>query len=181
VRFSGRSVLNGIEVAATRSATVQPAGPRQGESGSRSFNVEGSKNDRCASFDVLAFEIPKGSIQAGDVEQMSLRLVQSIPRFAKDGKVRFFLAESPDRGGDQLPGLKFDSKSPNGGGKDAFKALHPQGSGTFKKLEAGHADTFELRPDDAGQELLSGSDEGGRDDPDRHRAGRRGGRGDLFR
>jgi hypothetical protein len=39
-------------------------------------------------------------------------------------------------------------------GKDAFKALHPLWSGTFKKFETGHADTFELKPDDGGKRLL---------------------------
>jgi hypothetical protein len=85
---------------------------------------------------------------------MSLRLVQSIPRFAKDGKVRFFLAEPHDRGTDPLPGLKFDARSTSGVGRDAFKALHPLGSGTFTKVETGHADTFELKPDEAGQRYL---------------------------
>jgi hypothetical protein len=42
---------------------------------------------------VLAFELSKNGGQAGDVKTMSLRLVQCIPRFAKDGKVRFYLAE----------------------------------------------------------------------------------------
>jgi hypothetical protein len=102
---------------------------------------------------VLAFELPKDG-QAGDLKTMSLRLVQSIPRFAKDRKVRFYLAEPHDRGGDPLPGLKFDSKSPNSVGEDAFKALHPLGSGTFTKVETGHADKFELRPNEAGQRYL---------------------------
>jgi hypothetical protein len=53
-----------------------------------------------------------------------------------------------------LPGLKFDAKSPNGVGKGAFKTLHPLGSRTFRKVEAGHADTFELRPDEAAQQFL---------------------------
>ena len=37
--------------------------------------------------------MPKSEGRAADVENLSLRLVQSIPRFAKDGKVRFLLAE----------------------------------------------------------------------------------------
>src|SRR5947209_3761602 len=70
------------EATVTRSLTVQPAGPRQGEAGSRYFNVEGVKNERYASFGVLVFQLPKGE---GHVEKLSLRLVQSLPRFAKDG------------------------------------------------------------------------------------------------
>jgi hypothetical protein len=50
--------------------------------------------------------------------------------------------------------LKFEAGSSGGVGKDAFKALPALGSGTFKKVEMGHADTFELKPDEAGQRYL---------------------------
>jgi hypothetical protein len=85
---------------------------------------------------------------------MSLRLVQSNARFTQDGRVRFFLAESTDREGDPLAGLKFEAGSSGGISKDAFRALHPLGSGTFKKVETGHADTFELKPDEGGRRYL---------------------------
>ena len=85
---------------------------------------------------------------------MNLRLVQSVARFTQDGKVRFFIAEPADRGTDPLAGLRFEAGSSGGVGKDAFKALHPLGSGTFMKVETGHADTFELKPDEAGQHYL---------------------------
>ena len=35
--------------------------------------------------------------------------------------------------------------------KDAYKALHRLGSGTFTKVETRHADTFELKPDETGK------------------------------
>jgi hypothetical protein len=133
---------------------VQPAGPHPGEAGSRYLNVEGVKKDRYASLGVLAFELPKGGEQAGDVQVLNLRLVQSVARFTQDGKVRFFLAEPADRGTDPLAGLKFEAGSAGGVGKDAFKALHALGSVTFKKVETGHADTFELKPDEAGKRYL---------------------------
>jgi hypothetical protein len=63
-------------------------------------------------------------------------------------------AELHDRGADSPPGLKLDAKSPKRVGKDAFEDPHPLGSGTFKKVETGHADTFELKQDDAGQPYL---------------------------
>jgi hypothetical protein len=91
------SALAEIKATATRSLTVQPAGPRQGEARSRYFNVEGVKKGRYASFGALVFELPKGEDQAGDVETMSLQLVQSNARFTQDGKVRFFLTEPSDR------------------------------------------------------------------------------------
>lgn len=150
----GLAALGGTDATATRSVTVQPTGPRQGEPGSRYFNVEGVKKERYASFGVLAFDLPKGGERPGDVEKMSLRLVQSVARFTQDGKVRFFLAEPAERGADPLAGLKFEAGSPGGVAKDAFKALQPLGSGTFTKAETGHADTFELRPDEAGRRLL---------------------------
>jgi hypothetical protein len=149
----GAPALAGTETTAARSLTIQPAGPRQGEAGSRHFNVEGAKNERYASFGLLVFQLPKGE---GDVEKLSLRLVQSIPRFARDGKVRFLLAEPRDQGADSLAGLKFDPNSPGGIGKDAFKAVHPLGSGTFTKVKTGQADTFALTPDEAGRTYLQG-------------------------
>jgi hypothetical protein len=139
---------------ATRSLTVRPAGPRPGEERSRYLNVEGVKKDRYASFGVLAFELPKGGDEAGDVEKLSLRLVQSIPQFAQDGKVRFFLAEPADRGTDSLAALKFEAGTTGGVSKDAFKALHALGSVTFQKVLTGHADTFQLKPDEAWQRYL---------------------------
>jgi hypothetical protein len=143
-----------IRATATRSLTVQPTGPRQGENGSRYFNVEGVKKDRYASFGVLVFGLPKGGDRAGEVERPSLRLVQGVARFAQDGKVKFFLAEPPDRAGDPLAGLRFEAGSPGGVARDAFKALHPLGSGTFTKAETGHADKFEVKPEEGGRRYL---------------------------
>jgi hypothetical protein len=148
---SGLPSQAGPEATATRSLTIQPAGPRQGEAGSRYFNVEGARNDRYASFGVLVFQLPRGE---GDVEKLRLRLVQSIPRFAKDGKIRFLLAKPRDQGTDTMAELKFDSKSPGGLGKDAFKAVHPLGSGTFTKVKTGQVDSFTLTPDQAGRTYL---------------------------
>ncbi len=146
--------IAGIQSTATKTLTVQPAGPRPGEAGSRYFNVEGVKKERYASFGVLAFEVPKGGEQAGNVQALSLRLVQSVARFTQDGKVRFFVAEPADRGTDPLAALKFEAGSSGGVGKDAFKALHPMGSRTFKKIETGHVDEVELKPDEAGKRYL---------------------------
>jgi hypothetical protein len=55
---------------------------------------------------------------------------------------------------DPPSGVRFDANSPNGVGKDAYKALHPLRSGTFTKVETGHAETFDLEPDEAGQRYL---------------------------
>jgi hypothetical protein len=139
---------------ATRSLTIQPAGSRTGAAESRYFNIEGKKNERYASFGVLVFELPKDDGQQGDVENLSIRLVQSVPKFAKDGKLRFLLAEPRDRGTDSLAGLKFDTGSTDGVRKDAFKAIHRLGSGTFTTVKTGQVDSFKLIPDEAGRGCL---------------------------
>jgi hypothetical protein len=133
----GLPAMAGIKVTATRSFTVQPAGPRPGEAGSRYFNLAGVKKERFASFGVLVFELPKGGEQAGEVQALSLRLVQSVARFTQDGKVRFFLAEPADRGTDTLAGLKFEVGSTGGVGKDSFKVLHALGSGRSRRSRPG--------------------------------------------
>jgi hypothetical protein len=84
-----------------------------------------------------------------------LRPVPSIPRFARVGKVQFLLAEPRDQGTDSLAELKFDPKSPDGLGKEAFKAVHPLGSGTFTKVKTGQVDTFALTPEQAGRTYLT--------------------------
>ncbi len=56
----GLPALAEIKVTATESLTVQPAGPRQSEAGSRYLNIEGLKHQQYASFGVLAFELSKG-------------------------------------------------------------------------------------------------------------------------
>ena len=106
------------------------------------------KKERYASYGVLVFELPRGGDQAGEVERVSLRLVQSVARFAQGGKLKFVLAEPTDRAGDPLAGLKFEAKSSGGVAGDALKALDPLGTARFTKAETGHADTFELKPDE---------------------------------
>ena len=76
---------------------------------------------------MLVFEIPK-EVQDKKVKSVTLTLVQSIPKFAKDGAIRFFLAPDLDAAGD----LKFDPSAPDGVGNQ-IKPLHPLGSGNFKK------------------------------------------------
>jgi hypothetical protein len=79
---------------------------------------------------------------------VSLRQVQSIPQFAKDGKVKSFLAEPPDNGADPLVGLKFQAGPAGGVPKEAFKARYAPGSTAFTKLKTGYADTLDLSPDE---------------------------------
>ena len=139
----------GVEVIASKGLTVQPSGPRSGDAGSKYFNIEGKDNDKYASFGVLVFEIPK-EVQDKKVKSVTLTLVQSVPKFAKDGAVRFFLAPDLDAAGD----LKFDPSAPDGVGSQ-IKSLRALGSGNFKKVETGKTESFSLTVDDAIQGLIA--------------------------
>jgi hypothetical protein len=131
------------EVVASQALTIQPAGPRQGEAGKDYFNVEGKENDKFASFGVLVFELPK-DIQAKELKGLTLKLVQTAPRFAKDGAIKLFLA--PDL--DPKAELKFESDTPDGVGKQ-IALLHALGSAEFKSPEKGKTQTFKLDVNEA--------------------------------
>ena len=133
----------GEEVVASKSLTVQPNGPRPGDAGSKYFNIQGKDNEKYASFGVLVFDLPK-EIQDKKIKNLKLTFVQSIPKFAKDGAIRFFLA--PDL--DATKDLKFDPKNSDGVGSQ-IKSLLPLGSGDFKKIETGKTESFSLAVDDA--------------------------------
>jgi hypothetical protein len=138
-----------VEVVASKSLTVQPTGPRSGDAGSKYLNIEGKDNEMYASFGVLVFDIPK-EVQDKKVKSVSLTLVQSIPKFAKDGAIRFFLGPEHDAAGD----LKFDLNAPDGIGNQ-IKPLHALGSGNFKKIETGKTESFSLTVDDLVRERLA--------------------------
>jgi hypothetical protein len=150
----GLAAMAEIKATATRSHTVQAAGLRQGEAGSRYFNIGGVKKDRYASFGLLVFERSRSEGHVVEVGKMNLPLVQGKVRCTQDGKMRFFLAEPADRSGEPLAGLKFEAGSPGGVAMKALKALHPPGSGIFVKGETGRANAFELKPDEAGKRYL---------------------------
>jgi hypothetical protein len=136
-------------VVASKSLTVQPNGPRSGDAGSKYLNIEGKDNEKYASFGVLVFEIPK-EVQDKKVKSMTLTLVQSIPKFAKDGEIHFFLAPDLDAKGD----LKFDPNAPDGVGSQ-IKPLHALGSANFKKIETGKTESFSLTVDGAVRERIA--------------------------
>ena len=45
-----RTARGETEVVASQALTIQPTGPRQGEAGKNYFNVEGTENEKFASF-----------------------------------------------------------------------------------------------------------------------------------
>ena len=149
VRFLNVTAEAGVEVTASKSLTVQPNGPRTGDAGSKYFNIEGKDNDQYASFGVLVFDMPK-KIDASKINSVSLTLVQSVPRFAKDGEVKFYLAAELD----PAAALKFDAKSDNNVGNQ-IKPLYELGSGTFKQVETGEMQSFTLKLDGTCRERIA--------------------------
>jgi hypothetical protein len=150
----GHHAIAAIDVTASKDATVQPTGPRPGAGGSNYFNVQGKNNQRFASFGILVFRLPKSEVQENEVNGLRVAFTQSIPRFAKNGKVKFYLAADSNKEKDFEAKLKFDPKSTNGLGDGVFKVLHPLGAGTFNPIKTGHADTFSLTSDEAGRKYL---------------------------
>jgi len=75
-------------------------------------------------------------------------LVQSIPRFTKDGAVEFFLAP----GG--ATNVKFDPSAGDGIGGQ-IKDLHALGSSTLKKLGTRKSESFSLTVHDALQQRIA--------------------------
>jgi hypothetical protein len=137
------------EVVASRSLTIQPTGSRAGEAGGKYFNIEGKANGKYASFGVLVFEIPK-EIQGKQIKNVTLSLVQSIPKFAKDGGIKIFLAPDLNEEGE----FKFDPNA-SGGVGNQIRSLLPLGSGQFKKIETGKVDVFDLTVDDTVRERVA--------------------------
>jgi hypothetical protein len=138
VSLPDRTVRGDIEVVASQSLTIQPTGPRQGEAAKDYFNVEGKDNEKYASFGLLVFELPK-DVQGKELKGLTLKLVQTAPRFAKEGKIKLFLAPDLDPKAD----LKFDADAPDGVGKQ-IEPLHALGSADFKNPEKGKTQEFKL-------------------------------------
>ena len=99
----------GAETAASRSVMVGVSGPRKGLMPARYFNVQGpdSRDDaKLSSFGVLEFPLPaaggESAVEATDAPQLTLVLTQSIPPFARPGRVTIWVAEDPSTDLDEL-------------------------------------------------------------------------------
>jgi hypothetical protein len=135
------------DAAATKSVTVQKAGVRGGRPGEVYLNVEGRHNGeggKYASFGVLEFPAPKLASDGSKGGTLALTLVQSVARFSKDGKIKFYLAT----GTLETKDSKFDMGFIDGLG-DLVKSKSLLGTGEFKKQETGHVDTFSLALNEA--------------------------------
>jgi hypothetical protein len=80
---------------------------------------------------------------------------QSIPAFASDGKIKFYLADPLEGDPGTLERLKFEPAAAGGVAKDAFKAVHLLGAGAFKKVETGHLDSFVFALDEMARKKLN--------------------------
>jgi hypothetical protein len=154
---SGRAA----EVTASATAIVHPAGPRGGEPGKAYLNAEGKNNGqdgRYACFAVVDFVVPKPDAPVGQVKGLTLTLVQSLPDFAKEGKLKFYLtgdtesdiapAKPPG-----APALKFDAATADGLAGQ-LKPRYPLGSGTFRKIKAGESIAYALTPSEEAEKVL---------------------------
>ena len=149
VLLLGRTARAETEIVASQSLTIQPGGLRQGDAGSDYFNIEGKDNEKFASFGVLVFELPKDA-QVKELKSLTLKLVQTAPRFAKDGALKLFLAPDLDPKAD----LKFEVDAPDGVGKQ-IAPLHLLGSADFKSPEKGKAQTFKLAVNEAVRDRIA--------------------------
>jgi hypothetical protein len=150
---TGSAAVAAEELAASKSVMVQKTGPRTGDSAGKYFNVQGKRSGdggKYACFGVLEFAAPKSDAK---IKGMTLTLVQSVPPFAKDGKIRFYLTtdtKTPLAGADGAAGspLKFNDAAADALG-DQLRPRHAIGSAAFKKQETGHPDSFALTLDSA--------------------------------
>jgi hypothetical protein len=158
--FATPSTYASDDLVASKSLTIQATGPRQGAAGGNYFNVQGKNKERYAGFGVLVFPLTKGEAKT-ETKSLTVTLVQSIPAFAADGKITFYIAHPRDPDPSSLEKLKYDPAAPAGLPKDAFKSLLLLGTGEFKKVATGQSDTFVLKLDEMARNELRSSIKGG--------------------
>jgi hypothetical protein len=161
------SAQAGSETTAFASAIVMPAGPRNGDPGKIYMNAQGKKSTadgKYASFGVMDFHAPAGLSAVTKIKGLTLTLVQSVPAFAKNGKVKFYLSSDTktDIATAEPPAVKFDPAGDDGLGGQ-LKTRYAVGSGTFTKDMNGHIDTFALTLNGEAEAYLRGQLKNGGD------------------
>ena len=145
-------------VAATANATIQPAGPRTGASGTNFFNLEGSSNGKFASFGVADF-IPTVAPTATGISNVSLNLTESDAAFTAPGSFNIYLATDNTTA---FSALKFDTTNlATGGIGTQLGTLYTLGTATFSttgNTATGQLDTYGLTFADATAKSLFLSD-----------------------
>jgi hypothetical protein len=131
---------------ATANATVRPAGPRPGASGTNFFNVEGNANGPNASFGTADFA-PFGHPGAvTGVSGVTVSLIESNAIFTAPGPVHFYLASdtaTPVTPGATTPAFVAGAGSEGVGSQ--LGTLFVLGSGNFTttgNVNTGQVDTF---------------------------------------
>ena len=151
----------GSSITSSRSVMITVGGPRKGEAPGRYFNVQGlsSRGDsKFASFGLLDFDIEPGQQKAaGTMRKATLVLTQSIPPFAKPGRLLFFMARDPD---EEITTLKFAIEGDTALG-DALPRCIPCGEATFTIDATGREDRFELQLGEEAEVVLDRLQEDG--------------------
>ena len=151
----------GTSIIPSRSVMITVGGPRKGEAPGRYFNVQGlsSRGDsKFASFGLLDFDIEPGQQKAaGTMRKATLVLTQSIPPFAKPGRLLFFMARDPD---EEITTLKFAIEGDTALG-DALPRCIPCGEATFTIDATGREDRFELQLGEEAEVVLDRLQEDG--------------------
>lgn len=137
---------------ATANATVRPAGPRSGTSGTNFFNVQGSANTTNASFGTLDYSASSFGFNGGVTDvgsTLTLALVESNASFTRPGNLNFYLTR--DTSTMVMPGATtpiFDSTSLPDGVGGQFSPRNLIGTGTFNTTgdtaSSGTVDTYTL-------------------------------------
>jgi len=131
-------------ITCSRSVMITAEGPRKGEAPSRYLNVQGLSsrgNSKFASFGIIDFIVePAPSTAAGRMAKLTLVLTQSIPPFAKPGRLLLFITGDPD---EDVAGLKFATGGDTPLGAAASGAI-PCGEATFTIDATGRKDRFNL-------------------------------------
>ena len=148
------SRVPGNSINSSRSVMVTVGGPRKGEAPGRYFNVQGlsSRGDsKYASYGLLDFDIEPGQQKAaGTLRKATLVLTQSIPPFAKSGRLLLFMPRDPD---EEIATLKFATEGDTALG-DALPRCIPCGEATFTIDATGREDRFELHLGEEAEAVL---------------------------
>ena len=148
------SRVPGNSITSSRSVMITVGGPRKGEAPGRYFNVQGlsSRGDsKFASYGLLDFDIEPGQQNAaGTTRKATLVLTQSIPPFAKPGRLLFLIARDPD---EEIATLKFAIEGETALG-DALPRCMPCGEATFTIDATGREDRFELHLGEEAEAVL---------------------------
>ena len=148
------SRVPGNSITSSRSVMITVGGPRKGETPGRYFNVQGlsSRGDsKFASYGLLDFDIEPGQQKAaGTMRKAILVLTQSIPPFAKPGRLLLFMPRDPD---EEITTLTFAIEGETALG-DALPRCIPCGEATFTIDATGREDRFELRIGEEAEAVL---------------------------